>query len=103
MRNSPNLAREILEIKTGMNETSVKFKNGSTIEAINASENTRGFRCQVLVVDEYRMIKGGFQTLNQILKPFLNVRRICKFHSKPEYENYPKEEPQEIYMSSAWF
>ena len=49
MRNSPNLAREILEIKTGIHETSVKFKNGSTIEAINASENTRGFRCQVLV------------------------------------------------------
>lgn len=49
------------------------------------------------------MIKGGFHTLNQILKPFLNVRRICKFHSKPEYADYPKEEPQEIYMSSAYF
>lgn len=55
---SPNLRKEIKEIKCGTNESVVKFRNGSTIQAINASDNTRGLRCHVLVVDEYRMIKG---------------------------------------------
>lgn len=50
MSMSPNLRREIDEIKVGINETVVRFKNGSTIEAINASQNTRGLRCQILVV-----------------------------------------------------
>ena len=39
---SPNLRKEIEDIKVGTNETIVKFRNGSTISAINASENTRG-------------------------------------------------------------
>ena len=39
------------EIKIGTNESYVKFKNGSTISAINASENTRGRRCHILVVN----------------------------------------------------
>ena len=58
MKQSPMLRKEIKDIKVGTNETCVYFKNGSTIQAINASENTRGLRCHILVVDEYRMIKG---------------------------------------------
>lgn len=103
MNMSPNLRREIREIKTGQNETIVFFKNGSTIEAINASQNTRGRRCHILVVDEYRMIQGGFETLNQVLKPFLNCVRIPPFMKKKEYENYPPEENSEVYISSAWY
>lgn len=48
------------------------------------------------------MIDGGFQTLNQVLKPFLNVVRNLPFKRKPEYANYPPEQNQEIYISSAW-
>lgn len=51
MRMSPVLKKEILDIKTGTNETVVIFRNGSTIQAINASDNTRGMRCHVLVVE----------------------------------------------------
>ncbi len=58
MGQSPMLRREILDIKIGTHETSVTFRNGSSILAINASENTRGLRANILVVDEYRMIKG---------------------------------------------
>lgn len=103
MNMSPNLRREIKEVKTGQNETVVIFRNGSTIEAINASQNTRGKRCHILVVDEYRMIDGGFETLNQVLKPFLNCVRIPPFMKKKEYENYPPEENSEVYISSAWY
>lgn len=105
MKQSPMLRKEIKDIKVGTNETCVYFKNGSTIQAINASENTRGLRCHILVIDEYRMIKGEFETLNSVLKPFLNCVRIPKFKSREDskYINYPSEENQTIYLSSAWY
>lgn len=104
MKQSPMLRREIADIKIGTHETAVYFRNGSTILAINASENTRGLRCHILLVDEYRMIKGGFDTLNSILKPFLNCVRIPKFKNREDskYKNYPSEENMTIYLSSAW-
>ena len=104
MKQSPMLRREILDIKVGTNETCVYFRNGSTIQAINASENTRGLRAHILVIDEYRMIQGGFDTLNSILKPFLNCVRIPKFKNNENsiYKDYPSEENKTIYLSSAW-
>ncbi len=96
----PNLAREIKQIKTGANESVVIFKNGSTIEAVASNDNSRGYRCNILVIDEYRLVK--LDVLNKVLKPFLNVLRTPKYLSKPKYANYPKEENKEIYMSSAW-
>ena len=50
------------------------------------------------------MIKGGFDTLNSILKPFLNCVRIPKFKNRDDskYKNYPSEENMTIYLSSAW-
>lgn len=99
---SKMLKREISKIVTGTNETVVYFKNGSSINAINASQNVRGLRAHVLIVDEYRMI-DGFETLNSVLKPFLNCVRIPKFKGREDgkYANYPSEENQEVYLSSA--
>ncbi len=104
MNMSPNLRKEInpRDVKIGTNESYVKFKNGSTITAINASENTRGRRAHILVVDEYVQIKGGFETLTKILQPFLQVVRQPKYLQNPKYEKY-KEENKQIYMSSAWW
>ena len=104
MEMSPNLKKEInpKEIKIGTNESYVKFKNGSTIIAINASETTRGLRAHILVVDEYVQIKNGFETLTKILQPFLQVVRQPKYLQNPKYKKY-KEENKQIYMSSAWY
>lgn len=38
----PNLAREIKQIKSSSNDATVIFHNGSTIEAVTSSENSRG-------------------------------------------------------------
>ena len=40
---SPNLRREITYIKVGANDAVVKFKNGSTIEAVASSDSARGY------------------------------------------------------------
>ena len=68
--NCPNLRRELRErdIKIGSNESYVKFLNGSVITALNASQNTRGARCHVLLVDEFVQLRGGTDTLKSILE-----------------------------------
>lgn len=42
MPNSPNLRREIKNIKTSGNETEVMFVNGSSIVVVPATDNARG-------------------------------------------------------------
>lgn len=53
---SPNLRREIKEIKCNGQEAKVIFHNGSTIEAVVSGEQSRGFRCNILIIDEYRLV-----------------------------------------------
>ena len=59
MPNSPELKMEIDERNsktTGM-DAKVVFKNGSIIKVVTASDNSRGNRAHILLLDEYRMIK----------------------------------------------
>lgn len=103
-RNYAGVRREIGNVKnirTGLNETSVTFMNGSVISAETSSDNSRGLRCNILIVDEFRMVKKD--VLDKVLKPMLNVYRQPPFLTRPEYRNYPREENKQIYMSSAWF
>lgn len=101
MMMSPNLKREIASVQVGQNVALVKFKNGSTIEAVSGTDNSRGTRCNVLVVDESRLINKD--VLSKVVRPFLTVIRQPKFLSKPEYKNYPREENSELYLTSAWY
>ncbi|WAX16605.1 hypothetical protein LC76P1_00168 [Lysinibacillus phage LC76P1] len=96
----PNIEREIKAIKTSANDASVVFKNGSTIEAVTSSENSRGYRANILILEEFRMIDKDI--LTTVLQPFLNVYRQPPFLKKPEYRHLT-EENVEIYISSAWF
>lgn len=96
---SPNLCREIKDIKAGSNETEVLFQNGSTIVVCPATDNARGLRATVLIYEEFRMIKK--EIIDSVLSPFLIVRPT-PYLKKPEY-SYLQEEPTEIYISSAWF
>ena len=101
MAMSPNLRREIKEVKCGANEAKVTFHNGSSIEAVVAGESSRGFRCNILIIDEYRLVSK--EVTDRIMRPFLNVNRKPAFTMKPEYENHPIEENKEIFLSSCYF
>lgn len=104
MNMSPILKRELnpRNIKAGTNESSASFNNGSKIITINASENVRGLRANLLIVDEYVQLRGGYETLSKILIPFLVVPRMPKYLNNAKYKNYVEENKQ-IYMSSGWF
>lgn len=99
MPNSPNLEKEIKDIKTSANETEVFFWNGSSIIVVPASENARGARGTCNIYEEFRMIKK--EVVDSVLSPFLIVRPT-PYLKKEEYSHL-QEEPIEIYISSAWF
>ena len=96
----PNLAREIKQIKSSSNDATVIFHNGSTIEAVTSSENSRGYRGNILILEEFRMIPENI--LNTVLKPFLNVYRQPPYLKKEQYSHLT-EENIEVYISSAWY
>jgi hypothetical protein len=98
--NYPNLAREIKEIKTSANEIVVIFQNGSTITAVTSTDSSRGYRGNILILDEFRLIKE--ENLKNVLRPFLTVIRQPPYLKKPEYAHL-KESNKEIYISSAWY
>jgi Terminase large subunit, T4likevirus-type, N-terminal len=98
--NSKNVEREIKEFKTSANETYVVFWNGSKITAVTSGDSARGYRANILIVDEFRLVSK--ETLDQILRPFLNVNRTPPYLQNPKYKHLT-EENKEIYISSAWY
>lgn len=98
---SPNLRKEIREIKCNGQDAKVIFKNGSTIEAVVSGDGSRGYRAHVLIIDEFRLVDKD--VVDRILRPFLASPRIPPFATNPKYSHIPKEKNKEIYLSSAWF
>ena len=96
---SNNLRREISYYTIGANKAVVNFTNGSWIKVVTASDSGRGFRCNILIADEFRMIEED--TINTVLRRFLTAPRQPGYLSNPEYEHL-QERNKEIYMSSAW-
>jgi hypothetical protein len=103
--NSPELANEIDEKETNINNTTAKitFKNSSTIKVVTASDTARSNRANLLIVDEFRMVKKV--VIDTILRKFLAAPRHPRFLDRPEYRG--KKEYQEhnmtMYLSSAYF
>ena len=96
---SPNLRREIKKISTNQNAIEVIFHNGSSFIAGVAGEQSRGLRSTVLITDEFRLVDK--EVLDAILSP-TEIIRPTPYTMKPEYAHL-KEEPREIYLSSAFY
>lgn len=106
--NTPNscLRWEIKgEPKTSLNsvDPNVVFHNGSTITIVPANDNARSARCNVLILDEFRMIDN--KIIKTVLKRFKANPRQPAFLHKPEYRGKKEyiERNREIYLSSAWY
>lgn len=98
-RMSPNLKREIKDIKTGQSEGSVTFHNGSRILTVTASENSRGYRSNCNLYEE--KAKMDINVINSILSPFL-IPRQPPYLKKHEYSHL-KVDPPQISITSAWY
>lgn len=100
-RRSVVLKAEIKKIDNSAEKIACEFRNGSIIKATVSGDGGRGLRGNVLIVDEYRIVKKD--DIDLVLKQFLTEPRRPPFLSKPEYSNYPSEPNKELYLSSAWY
>jgi len=97
---SENLKREITYASVGINKAVIEFANGSWIKVVTASDSGRGARCNILLVDEFRMV--DLDTINTVLRRFLTAPREPNYLHNPKYKHL-KERNKELYMSSAWY
>lgn len=102
MSDSPNLRREILNIKDNQNDVIVYFRNGSTIKVVPATDNARGNRSTCVIYEEFRMIDKFI--IDSVLSPFQIVRSV-PYMKKIEYKDNKSliEEASDIFISSAWY
>ena len=98
--NSPYLQSEIKSDSITQGKAEIEFWNGSFIKVVTASDSARGNRANVLICDEFRMIKK--EIVDDILKKFLTNPRHPGYLSKPEYAHL-RETNKEYYLSSAYF
>lgn len=107
---SDNLCNELEMSKcsVGANKAEIHFKHGSWIKVVTASDNARGNRANLLILDEFRLINKN--TMQTVLKRFMGTPRQPLYLSTPKFKNMPKKELDkylesniEIYMSSAWY
>ena len=102
--NSPELKAEIKSSKINGTIAEITFWNTSRIKVVTASDNSRGNRCNVLLLDEFRMISKS--TIDNVLDKFLNYRRMppyTELNAKERNKEYDKEKNITMYLSSAYF
>lgn len=99
-RESANLRSEIDEVKTGVNESSITFKNGSVIFTAPYSENALGIRCNILIVDEF--VRTEKEVITRVFVPMLTSPRLPPYRSltTKEKEKLPEEPQRQLYLSS---
>lgn len=103
---SPELRAEINEKESKMNGTNalIVFNNTSVIKVVTASDSSRGNRCNVLLLDEFRLIHKD--TIDTVLRKFLTQRRMPRYSELSEEERkieYSKEKNLTMYLSSAFY
>lgn len=99
-----NIKREITNIKTGSDDCSVIFKNGSEIRAIvlgHDGENARSWRFNQILIDEARLVSDT--VISEILVPMTKTRRQAVINLSMIYgDKLPVEKGKIIYISSAY-
>lgn len=98
-----NLRKEIKKINTSASETYVEFHNGSRIDVIAGTDRARGYRANLIIYDEFRLIDDD--VINKVIRPFKNHTRNVGFRHKPQYAGRQEfiETNKEVFISSAYF
>lgn len=98
----PNIKRECLNIVTNNNKYEMTFYNGSIITVVISGEAGRGWRSNITVLEERRLIPT--EVIDSIIRPFL-VKRQPPYMMNPKYSSKEEliEEPQEIIITSAYY
>lgn len=103
-KSSPNLIKELENgmdsIKISQNGCSVTFANGSKIITKTFAETARGARCNILIIDEFAMIKDK-NILTGTFVPMLTSGRKPLYRDLSMKERAAIQEPtRQLYLSS---
>lgn len=104
MPKSDELRAEIKEVKINGTDAKIVFNNTSVIKVVTASDTARGNRCNVLILDEFRLISK--EIINTVLKQFLTYHRMPEYSElsdRERREEYNKEKNLTMYLSSAFW
>ena len=101
MSKSLNLANEVEDYSLAPSNSYIKFKCGSVVKVVTASDSARSTRAHWIIADEFVQIKK--EVLDKVIRKFKAGQRTPGFYSKPEYKNVPKEPNTETYISSAYY
>ena len=103
MNGRPNIEREIESISIGKELGYIKFYNKSVIESVVCSDNARGMRANILILDESRLMDDD--TINSALIPFLTLsNRGQTWASNPKYKHEcEREHNSKIYLTSIGY
>ena len=85
-RNCPMVAREIADIKLGKEDAKILFHGGSEVATAVASNNARGERCQILIIDEREICDK--EIINKVFVPFLTATRQPPYLKYDEYKSF---------------
>lgn len=97
---SKALQNEIAEFGTGKQNRTITFKNGSKITIYPVSDNARGGRSHITIVDEFFFT--DFQKYVEVIVPFQSGKRTPKFTHKKQWEDMRMVESNKtIYTSSS--
>ena len=102
-RDHPNIDREIDgEIKINKDQAKILLKNGSTIETVVCSENARGERANIIIMDESRGMNKSI--IDTVFVPFLTNTRTPPYAANPKYRKYAeKEHNSKIFLTSIGY
>lgn len=103
---SEELRAEINDKETKVNGTNAQivFHNTSVIKVVTASDSSRGNRCNVLLLDEYRLISKD--TIDTVLRKFLTQRRLPRYEDLTDEQRkaeWDKEKNLTLWLTSAYF
>ncbi len=97
--NYPNIAREISKIQSNNTNWEVFFHNGSKITVVAASDNARGYRSNLNIYEEFRLIDK--EVIEKVGTPMLEIRQT-PYLLMDEYKKY-YDEAEEAYISSGGY
>lgn len=100
MKSSPILRAEIEKCNIGQNDAAIYFRNGSWIKTAVSSDNARGMRANILIIDEFRLVDK--KIMDTVLKKFLSAPRNPGYLKKDKYKHL-QERNKQLYLSSAYF
>lgn len=100
---SANLRAEISDYSINPGKAEILFHNSSWIRVVTARDSGRGYRANMIVLDEFYLMKK--EVIDAVIKRFLANPRQPEFLLRPEYAGRRDllEDNREVSMSSCGF